>query len=276
MPQIRRTLQSTSRRYGGSLRSKLDPRAWNTRRLVFAYPDRSDASFARVNEHHRTIDAPGPPPPDGHASGLRILIADGHELFREGVATLLRSKPEVAVAECVGMFCELSDRVSALRPDVLLLDLHVERPMLPEIPALATRTRVLVVTSIEQYDRLLAAMRAGARGVVSKGVTVETLMAAVRAVTRGDVWLGPELQTRLVSAFAESSNDHLTAREREIVRLAALGMRNAEIASELFISPVTVKTHLGHVFEKLGVRDRSDLVLYAVRAGLISVDEEKR
>ena len=147
--------------------------------------------------------------------------------------------------------------------------------MIPEIPALAMRTRVLVVTSIEQYERLLAAVRAGARGVVSKGATVDKLMEAGHAVTRGDVWLGPALQTRLVSAFAESSTDHLTAREREIVRLAALGMRNAEIASELFISPVTVKTHLGHVFEKLSVRDRSDLVLYALRAGLISVDDGK-
>lgn len=229
-----------------------------------------------MKEHQRTIEGPGPPRPDGHASGLRILIADDHELFREGLTTLLGLKPEVAVAEGVAKFCGLSERITALRPDVLLLDLHMERPMLPEIPALATRTRVLVVTSIEQYDRLLEAVRAGARGVVSKGASIETLMEAVRAVTRGDVWLGPTLQTRLVSAFAESSNDHLTAREREIVRLTALGMRNAEIASELFISPVTVKTHLGHVFEKLGVRDRSDLVLYAVRAGLISVDEEKR
>ena len=208
-------------------------------------------------------------------SGLRILLADDHEIFREGLATLLRLKPEVDFAVSVATLREVSDHVVHLHPDVLLLDLQLDRSVVSEIPELATRTRVLIVTAIEHADRLLAAVRAGARGVVSKGAAVETLMEAVRAVVRGDVWLGSALQKRLVSAIADPSHDHLAVREREIVRLAALGMRNAEIAADLFISPVTVKTHLGHVFEKIGVRDRSDLVLYALRAGLISVDEGK-
>jgi DNA-binding NarL/FixJ family response regulator len=208
-------------------------------------------------------------------SGLRILLADDQELFREGLATLLRLKPEVDFAVSVATLREVSDHVVHLHPDVLLLDLQLDRSVVSEIPMLATRTRVLIVTAIEHADRLLAAVRAGARGVVSKGAAVETLMEAVRAVVRGDVWLGSALQKCLVSAIAEPSHDHLTVREREIVRLAALGMRNAEIAADLFISPVTVKTHLGHVFEKIGVRDRSDLVLYALRAGLINVDEGK-
>lgn len=206
---------------------------------------------------------------------LRILIADDHELFRESLAMLLRQKAEIAAAESVGTLAELAARLDDFRPDVVLLDLCMERPAVAEIPALALHTRVLVVTSTEHGDQLLAAVRAGARGVVGKGATVDTLMDAVRAVARGEVWLSSVLQARLVGALSEASSDRLTAREREVVRLVALGMRNAEIAAELFISAVTVKTHLGRVFDKLGVRDRGDLVLYAVRAGLIGVDEKK-
>ena len=125
-------------------------------------------------------------------------------------------------------------------------------------------------------EQMLAAIRAGARGIVSKGAAADTLLQAMQVVARGEVWLSSALQTRLVGALVDPSAAQLTAREREIVRLVALGFRNAEIAAQLFISAVTVKTHLSRVFEKLGVRDRADLVLYAIRSGLIAVNEQAR
>lgn len=215
-----------------------------------------------------------PPKPD--CRPLRVLVADGHALFRESLAAVLRTKPEVGVAEEVGSLAELAARVEEFAPDILLLDLQMERPVISHIPALAERTRVVIVSAVNQLDQLLAGVRAGARGVVCKGASVETLVEALRVVARGEVWLSQEIQTGIVGALANPSSRCLTTREREIVRLVALGRRNAEIAAELFISPVTVKTHLGRVFEKLGIRDRTDLVLYAVRTGLIVVDEETR
>ena len=200
-------------------------------------------------------------------SGLRILLADDHEIFREGLATLLRLKPEVDFAVSVATLREVRDHVAHMHPDVLLVDLQLDRNVVSEIPVLAAHTRVLMVTAVEQADRLLAAVRAGARGVVSKGAAIETLMQAIRAVVHGGVWLGSALQQCLVSAIAEPSHGHLTVREREIVRLAALGMRNAEIAAELFISPVTVKTHLGSIQAKLGARNRVEVAAWAWQTG---------
>jgi DNA-binding NarL/FixJ family response regulator len=206
---------------------------------------------------------------------LRILLADPHELFRDSLAALLATKPGVGAVEGVGTLTDVATRIDAFQPDVLLLDLQMERPATPHIPTFAARTAVMVVTATEELDQLLGAVRAGARAIVPKTAPVATLMEALRAVTIGEVWLSRALQSRLVGELADSSSDRLTIREREIVRLVALGMRNAEVATELYISAITVKTHLSRIFDKLGIRDRADLVLFAVRTGLISVNEKK-
>jgi DNA-binding NarL/FixJ family response regulator len=205
---------------------------------------------------------------------MRILIADDHELFRESLATLLRTKPEVGSVATTGSLDDIAQQIRDAEPSILLLDLSMQRPASADIPVLAARTRVIVISANEQADQLLAAVRAGARGVVSKAVAVDTLMAALHAVVRGNVWLSPVLQAQLVNALADPSPDRLTTREREVVRHVALGLRNAEVAAELYISPITVKTHLGRIFSKLGIRDRAELVLYAVRSGLIGVNEK--
>lgn len=207
---------------------------------------------------------------------MRVLIADDHELFRDSLALLVRSRPAMMEVETSAVLDGLVARVEEFQPDVLLLDLNMERPAITDIPALAARTHVIVVSSVEQSDQLLAAVRAGARGVVSKRDAVDTLMEAMAAVVDGHVWLSPALQSQLVGALTSPSPDRLTAREREIVRLVALGLRNAEVGAELFISGITVKTHLSRIFFKLGIRDRADLVRYAVRTGLIGVDETSR
>jgi len=202
---------------------------------------------------------------------LRILLVDDHELFRVGLATLLRLRPDVEEVAELGSLAELDARVNAFRPDVLLLDLQLERSAITDIPRLAAATLVIVVTASERPEDVLAAVRAGARGAVSKSDPVETLLEAIRAVADGHVWMPPALQARLVGELRNPNAELLTPREREIVRFVANGLRNSEVAAKLFISVVTVKTHLSNIFQKLGIRDRTDLVLYAARTGLIDI-----
>ena len=202
---------------------------------------------------------------------IRVAIADDHALFRQGLRSLLALRAEIAVvAE--------TDRADGLHPmlgdtpcDVLLLDLQMDRNSLPDIGTLAARTKVIVVTASEQAADALAAIRAGASGVVFKRFAIETLVDAIRAVAGGDVWLAPTLRA---TEAREPAPEPLTPREHEIVRHVALGLRNAEVAARLAISEDTVKTHLNNVFQKLGLRDRVQLTLYALRRGLIGMHEQ--
>ena len=201
---------------------------------------------------------------------IRVAIADDHALFRQGLRSLLALRAEVAVvAE--------TDRVDGLNPmlrdtpcDVLLLDLQMDRNSLGDIAALAAHTKVVVVTASERAEDALAAIRAGASGVVFKRFAIETLVDAVRTVAGGHVWVAPELQA---ADRDKPLAEPLTPRERQIVRHVALGLRNAEVAARLAISEDTVKTHLNKVFQKLGLRDRVQLTLYALRRGLIGMHE---
>jgi len=129
------------------------------------------------------------------------------------------------------------------------------------------------VTASEGVESALAAIRAGAKGIVFKRFAVETLMDAIRTVSSGQVFMPAALQTRLVGELREPSHEPLTPREREIVRHVAAGLRNSEIAAKLFISEDTVKTHLGNVFKKVGVRDRVQLTRYALRLGMVGVHD---
>jgi DNA-binding NarL/FixJ family response regulator len=200
---------------------------------------------------------------------LRIAIADDHALFREGLKSIFALRADVTV---VGE----ADRVDAVGPlvastpcDVLLLDLQMDRNTLTEVAALAARVKVIVVTANERPEDALAAIRAGASGVVYKRFAVQTLIEAARAVADGQVWMPPALQARMAGELRDPSPDPLTPREREIVVLVAQGLRNAEVARALSISEDTVKTHLNNVFQKLNVRDRVQLTLHALRHGII-------
>ncbi|HLK09971.1 MAG TPA: response regulator transcription factor [Candidatus Binatia bacterium] len=204
---------------------------------------------------------------------LRLVIADDHALFRQGLKSMLRLEPGVAVVAEVERVADILPAIEGGACDVLLLDLQMDRGSLAEIESLARRARVVVVTASERPGEALAALRAGARAVVFKRFALETLMEALRAVTAGHVWMPPSLQAELAARPGGPAVD-LTAREREIVRRVALGRRNAEIAQELSIGEVTVKTHLNKVFQKLEVRDRVELTLYAIRVGLIAVGDK--
>jgi two-component system NarL family response regulator len=207
------------------------------------------------------------------AAPLRIVIADDHALFRQGLRSMLRLQSEVTVVAEIERAADLAPVLARTPCDVVLLDLQMERSSLRDIGALSTHATVVVVTASERPEDALAAIQAGARGVVFKRFAIETLMDAIRAVAGGDVWTPAVVQTELTTRLRQPPVDPLTPREREIVRLVALGLRNAEVAARLTISEVTVKTHLNNVFQKLNLRDRVELALYAVREGIIEVHD---
>ena len=207
---------------------------------------------------------------------LRIMIADDHALFRQGLKSMLVNlHPEAAVVVAeVDSVVEVAPALARTACDVLLLDLQMERNALTDIAMFARRVRVVVVTASQHPAEALAAIRAGARAVVFKRFAVETLMEALRSVADGHVWMPPALQSELTAQMSGPAPKTLTSRERDIVRLVALGLRNEEIAERLAIGEVTVKTHLNNVFHKLDVRDRVGLTLYALRLGLIGIHEQ--
>jgi len=206
---------------------------------------------------------------------LRVIIADDHALFREGLKSLLKLHPEVSVVGEVESAADVGPAIARTPCDLLLLDLQMDRSMLADIEALARRVRVIVVTASERPPEALDAVRAGARAVVFKRFALETLIEALRAVAGGDIWMPPSVQSRLAARMGEPEPEALTSREREIVCHVALGFRNAEVAERLDIAEVTVKAHLNRIFQKLRVRDRVDLARYAIRVGLIGVNDQR-
>jgi two-component system nitrate/nitrite response regulator NarL len=209
------------------------------------------------------------------AAPIRIAIADDHALFRQGLRSMLRLQPEVAVVAEVERAGEIMPAIERTPCDVLLLDLQMDRSSLSDVAALAERVKVIVVTATERVEDALGAIHAGARGVVFKRFAIETLMMAIRAVMDGHVWMPPALQAEVTAHLRNPHAVVLTRREREIVRHVALGLRNAEVARRLGITEVTVKTHLNNVFQKLGLRDRVELALYAVRTGIVGIHERR-
>jgi DNA-binding NarL/FixJ family response regulator len=205
------------------------------------------------------------------AQALRIIIADDHTLFRQGLKSMLVNvHADVTVVAEVESVSAIPTALAETPCDVLLLDLQMDRNALADIHALAPRVQIVVVTASELPTDALTAIRAGARAVVFKRFAVETLMEAIRAVREGHVWLPPALQTGLA---ARPDPKALTAREQEIVRLVALGFHNPEIAERLGLKNVTVKSHINRIFHKLDLRDRVELVVYAFRLGIVGINE---
>jgi DNA-binding NarL/FixJ family response regulator len=204
---------------------------------------------------------------------IRIVLADDHALFRQGVRSLLRQQADFEVVAEVERASDLLTTLAATPADLLLLDLQMERWMMNDIETLAGITRVVVLTASERIEDGLAAVRLGARAVVQKRFGIETLLEALRAVHEGLVWMPATLQAELASQLRGTPAVKLTTRENEIVRYVALGMRNTEIATRCQISETTVKTHINNIFQKLAVRDRVDLTRYAFRTGLLSPRE---
>ena len=200
-----------------------------------------------------------------------MIIADDHALFRQGLRSLLVLEGLEVVAE-VEQAGGLEAALAANPCDVLLLDLQMEQWSMDRIPELSRKTAVVVLTADERVEIGLTALRLGARAVVHKRFAIESLLTAIRAVADGLVWMPPAMQAALVGQDSPAAKK-LTARESEVVRYVAVGMRNAEVAARLSLSESTVKTHLTNIFQKLGIRDRIELTRYAIKTGLVTVQD---
>lgn len=209
----------------------------------------------------------------------RILIADDHTLFRDGLRSLLNSIPEMEVVGEAGRGEEVIAQAVALQPDVILMDIQMPGVNGIEATRRILRTSphigVIVVTMFEEDDSVFAAMRAGARGYILKGADQAEMLRAIRAVANGEALFGPAIARRLMGFFEDSRAvvspalfPELTEREREVLNLIAQGDNNAEIAGRLMLAPKTVRNHISNIFSKLQVADRAQAIVRARQAGL--------
>jgi two-component system, NarL family, response regulator LiaR len=209
---------------------------------------------------------------------IGVLLVDDHAVVREGLRTFLELQDGIAVVGEAGDGEEAIRAAERLRPDVILMDLVMPRldgvGAMRELRRRSSPSRVIVLTSFADDERLLPAIQAGAAGYLLKNVQPQELARAVRAAHAGEALLDTTVAARLVEAISqppgEAGHDALTAREREVLALIVRGLSNKRIALELGVSEKTVKTHVGHVLAKLGVSDRTQAALHAVRAGLVT------
>ena len=214
------------------------------------------------------------------SSSLRVLVVDDQQIVREGLATILDLLDDVSVIGTAANGAEALDLVARRQPDVVLMDLHMPvldgvgatRRIVAEHPAIA----VLILTTFGADDDALEALRAGARGVLTKDAGGEEITRALHQAAAGHMTLAAPLQARLLAAAAPLPTapervelpDGLTAREAEVLALIATGFTNREIAERLVVSEATVKTHINHVFSKINARDRPAAINYAAAHGL--------
>src|SRR5579872_1501440 len=210
---------------------------------------------------------------------IRILLADDHPIIRQGLRMLLGLEDDFEVGGEAADGHQVIQQVAALDPDVLLLDLRM-----PNLDGLGTlralresgaRTRVIILTASGEESELAEVMRTGSSGVVLKDSDSDRIIKAIRKVHAGEIWMDSRAMQAVIKGFssprstpAREPAQTLSHREREIVPLIAQGHRNRDIAEKLFISEQTVKNHLHHIFDKLGVSDRLELALYAIHRGL--------
>jgi DNA-binding NarL/FixJ family response regulator len=218
---------------------------------------------------------------------IRVLVVDDQQLVRRGFRMIVDAEVDLEVVGEAGDGFEAVELAARLRPDVVLMD--VRMPRMDGIEATAAITgaatadgcpgpRVLVVTTFDLDDHVYDAVRSGASGFLLKDTPPEDLVRAVRVIAAGEALLGPAATRLLIEAYARHPDttkppppalDLLTAREREVLLLVARGRTNGEIARDLVVSETTVKTHVGRIFTKLGVRDRVQAVVLAYECGLV-------
>lgn len=216
---------------------------------------------------------------------IRVVLADDQALIRAGSRSLIDSTDDMQVVGEAVTGAEAVALARSTRADVVLMDIRM-----PEMDGLAATieitadedlagVRVLVLTTFEIDDYVFRALRAGASGFIGKGAEPEELLEAIRVVARGDALLSPQATKSLIARFlaqpasidaaVPTALEVLTEREREIVTLVAAGLSNDEIADQLYLSPLTVKTHVARSMTKLGARDRAQLVVLAFQTGLV-------
>ena len=223
-------------------------------------------------------------------SDVRVLIADDQKIVREGLVTLIGLLPGIAVVGAAVDGDEAVRQAFELRPDVVLMDLNMPRcngvEATERLRLLRPEVAVVVLTTFSDDAWVFSALQAGARGFLTKDAGADEIRRAIIDVAAGHAQLDPSVQRRLLDALGSGNRfavadargqqrpgdppDELTPREAEVLAHIAAGLSNAEIASTLFVSEATVKTHVNHIFAKTGLRDRAQLVGYAFRHGLAS------
>ena len=212
------------------------------------------------------------------AEQIRVMIVDDHSVVREGIRTYLDLEDQFIIVGEASNGREAADKVRALRPDVVLMDL-----LMPEMDGIAAtkaikefnpEIKVIVLTSFTDDEHIMPAIEAGATGYLLKDVSAEELARAIEGAYQGQAQLHPEVTRKLMEQVrqprrtAQQPGEELTPREMEVLRLIASGMSNKEIGRELVMTERTVKGHVSNILSKLGLQDRTQAALYAVRHGL--------
>jgi DNA-binding NarL/FixJ family response regulator len=222
--------------------------------------------------------------PEDQPQPIRVVVVDDHTLFREGVRLILELEPDLAFAGEASAVDEALELIQRVGPDLVLLDLRLAEArgidLLPRVVARSTAPRVLIVTAFPDEPVVADAIRLGAKGVVSKDATRHTLLSAIRTVGAGRLWLPPELTAKVITALTQSAPSSLgervhllTTRERDITALVGEGLKKRQVAERLGIAEKTIKGHLTSVFLKLGVQDRLELALLAIKTHLVTPTE---
>jgi NarL family two-component system response regulator LiaR len=213
---------------------------------------------------------------------IRVLLADDHAILRKGIRALLSTEPDVEVVGEAGDGAEALAQAEALKPDVILMDLVMPRmdgiEATRQIVARQPGARVLVLTSFVADDKVFPAIKAGALGYILKDTGPNELVRAIRQVHRGQQTMEAEIARKVLFELAQPSRqpptvDPLTARELEVLRLLAQGKSNRELAEELVLSEMTVRTHVSNILGKLHLASRTQAALYALKEGLASLND---